>query len=1045
MKRLIRAVAANSATSLFVFAIVTLVALVVAVRLPIDAVPDLTNVQVQIVTRAPTLSGAEVETQITQPIERAMAGTPGLVQTRSITKLGISIIALVFKDGTDTYFARAQVNERLASVRDSIAEDVGRPELAPVTTALGEIYMFELRPNEKSPRSNEELRTIVEWQIAPKLRQVSGVVEVVGFGGTLKQYRVTLDPARLAAHGISAQEARAVLTRDNRVAGGGFVEADSEQVVLRGDARFRGIEDIADTVIRTDARGAPLRIGQVADVDTGPALRQGAMSRDGRGEIVGASVYLLRGQNSRDVVANVKKAIADLEPQLPEGLHIESYYDRAEFIDNVLGTITKNLSEGAIIVVLCLLLTLGSLRAGLLVAGTLPFAMLTGFVGLYAVGESGNAMSLGAVDFGILVEGVVVGIEHAMTHAAAIDDRKRRQQGIVDALGEVARPAVFGTLITLLVFLPLATLEDVEGKMFRPVVFSLCFMLVGALVYAFVLVPAVAPKVLIWRGKHAEPIFSRWLSRLYEPALAWSLLHPKRTLAAAFAITLGLVASGTNLGADFLPRVFEGAFAIDALRPPSVSLPQAVALTTETERALREIPEVETVVSRTGRPEGAVDPAGPESSDVFVILKPRSAWRHGLTPVALAEEVDKKLSASVPATINALSQPIEMRVNDLVTGAKGDVAIKIFGDDLATMSDVAERVRRVIADIPGAADVKTEATTGLPSIVANVDRLRAGRVGVAPSDVLDAVSMAKAGVQVGEVREGERVFDLVLRLGGDGVTSRSDIARLPVTLANGGWVPVSSVADVSEQPTVVQIGREQLRRRLLVQANVRGRDMVGFVAEAQSRVAKLELPKSIEIVWGGQFQGFLRAKKRLSFLVPISLGIVAILLTSAFKRGALTLVTMLNLPFALAGGIAALALRGMPFSIPAAVGFIAVTGVSVMTGLVMTTQLLSRPRSESVADRVRAAAKHSLRSIVSTGLIAAVGFVPAAIATGTGAEVQRPLATVVIGGLVASLALSLFALPSMLLLAARKMTFEPLSDDSPTDVAPLAHVSKAAE
>jgi cobalt-zinc-cadmium resistance protein CzcA len=1045
MKRLIRAVAANSATSLFVFAIVTLVALVVAVRLPIDAVPDLTNVQVQIVTRAPTLSGAEVETQITQPIERAMAGTPGLVQTRSITKLGISIITLVFKDGTDTYFARAQVNERLASVRDSIAEDVGRPELAPVTTALGEIYMFELRPNEKSPRSNEELRTIVEWQIAPKLRQVSGVVDVVGFGGTLKQYRVTLDPARLAAHGISAQEARAVLTRDNRVAGGGFVEADSEQVVLRGDARFRGIEDIADTVIRTDARGAPLRIGQVADVDTGPALRQGAMSRDGRGEIVGASVYLLRGQNSRDVVANVKKAIADLEPQLPEGLHIESYYDRAEFIDNVLGTITKNLSEGAIIVVLCLLLTLGSLRAGLLVAGTLPFAMLTGFVGLYAVGESGNAMSLGAVDFGILVEGVVVGIEHAMTHAAAIDDRKRRQQAIVDALGEVARPAVFGTLITLLVFLPLAALEDVEGKMFRPVVFSLCFMLVGALVYAFVLVPAVAPKVLIWRGKHAEPIFARWLSRLYEPALAWSLLHPKRTLAAAFAITLGLVASGTNLGADFLPRVFEGAFAIDALRPPSVSLPQAVALTTETERALREIPEVETVVSRTGRPEGAVDPAGPESSDVFVILKPRSAWRHGLTPVALAEEVDKKLSASVPATINALSQPIEMRVNDLVTGAKGDVAIKIFGDDLATMSDVAERVRRVIADIPGAADVKTEATTGLPSIVANVDRLRAGRVGVAPSDVLDAVSMAKAGVQVGEVREGERVFDLVLRLGGDGVTSRSDIARLPVTLANGGWVPVSSVADVSEQPTVVQIGREQLRRRLLVQANVRGRDMVGFVAEAQSRVAKLELPKSIEIVWGGQFQGFLRAKKRLSFLVPISLGIVAILLTSAFKRGALTLVTMLNLPFALAGGIAALALRGMPFSIPAAVGFIAVTGVSVMTGLVMTTQLLSRPRSESVADRVRAAAKHSLRSIVSTGLIAAVGFVPAAIATGTGAEVQRPLATVVIGGLIASLALSLFALPSMLLLAARKMTFEPLSDDSPTDVAPLAHVSKAAE
>lgn len=472
----------NTLLALVLCGILVAVGVAAARRLPIDAVPDVTNVQVQVVTRAPSLSATEVEAQITQPVERAMAGTPGLVQTRSISKLGISIVTLIFSDDSDVYFARAQVNERLSVVRDDIPVDVGRPELGPITTALGEVYMFELSPDDATLRTPEELRTMIEWQIAPKLRQVQGVVEVVGFGGSVKQYRVTLDPPRLAAQQISAEDVRSALERDNQVKGGGYIESSGEQIVLRADARFRGVEDIREAVVKTTDSGFAIRIGDLGEVDTGPALRQGAMTRDGRGEIVGASVMMLKGANSREVVARVKDAIQAMKPRLPSGVRIEPYYDRAEFINSVLGTVTKNLTEGALIVVVCLLLTLGSIRAGLLVAGAIPFAMLFGFMGLLLVGDSGNVMSLGAVDFGIVVEGAVLVVEHAVTHASHHLEKERKQRAIREAMEEVARPAVFGVVITLLVFLPLMSLEDVEGKMFKPVVVSLCFMLLGALV-----------------------------------------------------------------------------------------------------------------------------------------------------------------------------------------------------------------------------------------------------------------------------------------------------------------------------------------------------------------------------------------------------------------------------------------------------------------------------------------------------------------------------------------------------------------------------------
>ena len=1012
MKAFIASVARNRGPAFVFIAVLLALGIYAASSLPIDAVPDVTNIQVTVVTRAPSLSATEVEAQVTQPAERAMAGLQGLSQVRSVTKFGIAVVTLIFDDGTDVDIARARVSERLAGLRTVIPPDVGVPELAPVTTALGEIYQLEVEATDP-PRSLEELRTIVEWQISPRLRRVRGVVEVLGFGGSIKEYRITLDPPRLASHGISVEEIRNAIEGDNLVAGGGFIERDGEQVVLRGDARFRGIEDIAATVVRTSSTGVPLRVMQLGHVDTGPGLRQGALTRDGLGETVGASVLMLKGKNSREIVRDVKLAIEDLRPSLPQGVRIRATYDRAEFIDRVVVTVGKNLSEGALVVVLCLLLTLGSLRAGLVVAGAIPFSMLFGFMGLRLVGESGNVMSLGAVDFGIIIEGAVVTVEHALSHAAHIPIGKRRR-AIVDAIAEVSRPALFVVIITLLVFAPLASLEDVEGKMFRPVVYSLCFMLLGAIVYATVVIPAVSG-VLVSAVSETEPPLFRLIRRAYLPALRLALERPKAVVVGTFAITAMLMASGGSIGADFLPRVFEGNLAVDALRGPSTSLTQAISLASETERAALEIPEVKHVVNRIGRPEGSADPVGPEASDIFVYLLPQERWRPGLTPEALASELSAKLSARIPGTVNSVTQPIEMRVNDLVAGVKSDVAVKIFGDDLEAMAKVADRIRQLLGTIRGASDVKMEVPFGQPSMNVSVNRERSARLGVSPREVLAVLAMAKTGVSVGSVREGERVFDLKLRFGGENIDGAEDLARLPITTKRGKLVPLGLAADVHEEPTVVQIGREQMRRRIVVQCNVRGRDLVGFVAEARDAAAALGTSRGVTVEWGGQFENFNRAKARLSILGPVALVVVSVMLLLVFGRVRYTAVTVASLPFAVGGGVAALVLRGLPFSIPAGVGFIALIGIAVCTGVVVTTAVLGTPRSIPVKERVQRGLELSLRAPISTALVAALGFVPAAIATGTGAEVQRPLATVVIGGLISSTLLSLVALPSMLL------------------------------
>ncbi len=1016
MSGMVRWIAERLGFAIGATVILALIGFIGLMNLPVDAVPDVTNNQVQVVTAAPALAAGEVEQVITLPVERAMAGIPGLKEMRSTSKLGISVVILIFRDDIDIYFARQQVGERLVGVREKIPASMGRPEMGPIATGLGEIYDFVLEGPGYNP---EELRTIMDWTVSPKLRQVRGVIEVVNFGGSLKQYRVTLDPSRLAAHKVSLEEVRTALERDNMNSGGGSIEQAGEQLVLRAEARFKNLEEITDVVVKTSEEGTPLTIGMLAEVDTGPALRMGAMTKDGKGEVVCGFVLMLKGENSRDVVGRVKAEVERVNQLLPKGIKIVSFLDRASFIERTVQTVVRNLLEGAAVVILVLFLTLGSLKAGLLVAGAIPFAMLIAFFGLTITGMSANVMSLGAVDFGIVVEGAVVVVETALHAAAHARNPAVKRRAIVEACAQAARPVLFAVVIVLLVFLPLATLEDVEGKMFRPVVISLVFMLAGALFYAIVFVPAMAPALLGTFSSEREPLLIRGMRRVYEPMLRFAVRNPWITIVISFVIAVATIAPGATLGAEFLPKIFEGDFALDVRRPVSVNVTQATELALETERILMKIPEVSKVVSRTGRSEGSIDPQGPEQSDVFVILKPRNEWRHGLTPETLVVEMDKALEGHGPSQLTAFSMPIDMRVNDLIAGVKSDVALKIFGDDLDVMSELAEKLQREIAATPGAADVKREIPTGLPTLRVIVNRERAARLGVSPRSILDAIEVARAGQVVGRVYEGERTFDLVVKISGDKVKGAKELGRFPVVTGKGELVPLSSVAEIVIERGLFQISREKLRRRLVVESNVRGRDLVGFVTEAKQRVAKVKVPPGIELQWGGQFENFTRANRRLAMLVPVAMGIIAVMLFFAYRSVPLVIVTMLGLPFALGGGLLSLVLRGMPFSIPAMVGFIALAGVSVMSGVVMTTRLLETSPDKPVAERVAEAADSAFRPTLSTALVAALGFIPMAIATSAGAEVQRPLATVVIGGLLVGVAVSVLATPAMLLIVGR--------------------------
>ncbi len=1001
--------------------------------LPIDAVPDVTNVQVQVLTDSPTLSPTEIERLITFPVENAMSGLPDVEEVRSVSRFGLSAVTVVFAEGTDIYFARQQVLERLQDARAAIPAGLGAPEMAPVSTGLGEVFQFELRADTMCPPGQEdreddgcysqmELRTLLDWFIAPRLRWVEGVVEVNSFGGELRTYEVQLEPERLTARGISLARVVEALRENNANAGGAYVVRAGEQRLIRGEAVVRTLADLERVVVETEG-GAPTLIADLGDVRFAPMVRQGAVTRDGRGEAVTGIAMMRIGENSRTVVQGLRAELDRVAATLPPGVRVDVFYDRSELIDRTIRTVARNLIEGGVLVVLVLLLLLGSLRGGLLVASVIPLSMLGAFIAMELAGVAGNLMSLGAVDFGLIVDGAVVMLENVAARLgearAARPERelsaRERDRVARAAAHEVGRPVLFGVAIITVVYLPILSLGGIEGKLFRPMAFVVVFALLASLALALSFIPALARRVLGRRAGARETWLLRLARRIYEPALALALRRPGSVLALALAALVGAGALTTRLGAEFVPTLDEGAIAIQATRLSSVSLEQSVAMTQQVERCLLErFPdEVKTVISKTGRPEIATDPMGVNLSDIYVILRPRAGWTRARDREGLFREMRAALTREVPGQRYAFTQPIELRTNELISGVRSDVAISVYGDDLETLARLGDRVAAVVRALPGAVDVKAEEVAGLPVMRLVVNRDALARHGVDAGRVLEAIE-AIGGLVVGEVFEGRRRFALQVRWSARTRAEQERLLAVPIVAADGDVIPLGALVRVELSEGPAQISRDRVQRRLTVELNVEGRDLAGFVAEAQAALEDAGLlPPNYWYMWRGQFQNLERAVARLAIVVPLTLLIVFMLLVMANRSLRSALLIFLNVPFAATGGAMALYCRDMPFSISAAVGFIALFGIAVLNGVV----LVSRIREGQLAglDRVEAAreaARARLRPVLMTALTDAIGFLPMAVATSAGAEVQRPLATVVIGGVLASTALTLIVLPA---------------------------------
>jgi cobalt-zinc-cadmium resistance protein CzcA len=999
-------------------------------ELPIDAVPDVTNVQVQVLTNSTGLAPEEVERFVTFPVEAAMSGLPRVEELRSISRFGLSVVTVVFEEGTDVYWARQLVSERLSAAREEIPQGYGEPEMGPMSSGLGEIYQFEVvgeptcaagAPDTDACYTPMELRTILDWLVNTRLRSVPGIVEVNSFGGQLKTYQVTLDPAQLTAHGLSVGDVLGALQANNRNVGGGYIAHRGEQYLVRGEGLLEDLQDIGDVVLAHDAGGTPVFVRNVGRVELAPMIRQGAVTRDGEGEAVVGIVMMQLGENSRSVVDDVMRAIAEIEPTLPDGVTIDHYYDRTELVRRTIHTVARSLVEGGVLVVLVLLLLLGNVRAGLIAALSIPLSMLGGFILMRLTGISGNLMSLGSIDFGLVVDGSVILIENVVRR---LHDRRDDPEPVVDkvraACHEVSRPVVFAVGIITIVFLPILGLRGVEGKMFRPMAATLVFVLSFSLLCALTLVPVLA-SLLLEGVRERQPLLFRWMRRLYRPALEGALRHRAVTVTAALLLFAASAAVVPSLGAEFIPRLDEGAIAMQIWRLPSISLEQSNRISTLAERVVLEefAPEVRTVVSRTGRAEIATDPRGVEISDTFIMLRPVDEWRFD-SKEELVEAISETMEQRVPGAIFSFSQPIELRVSELVSGVRSDVAVQIYGDDLGLLKRKADEVVRAVRRVPGAADVKAEQTTGLPMLRVRIDRRAAARYGVDAEDVLEVVQ-AVGGVPAGVVLEGERRFLLQARFAPEVRDTLERIRDLRVAAPPGSpggprrLIPLSQVADVTLDEGPAQISRENVSRRISVEANVRGRDLASFVAEAQRAVAAgVELPPGWRLGWGGQFENLEQATARLSLLLPVAVLAVLLLLYTTFGSGRLALMIFLNVPVAATGGVLALLVRGYPLSISAAVGFIALTGVATMNGLVLVSHVEAlRRQGLAFGDALRRGAVDKMRAMVLAPLVAGLGFLPMALATSAGAEVQRPLATVVIGGLVTSTLLTLLVLPAV--------------------------------
>ena len=1017
-------------------------------RLPIDAVPDITNVQVQINSVAPGYSPLEVEQRITFPLETAMGGLPKLEYTRSLSRYGLSQVTVVFKDGTDIYFARQLVNERIQQAKEKLPLGT-ETAMGPVSTGLGEIYMYavEARPGAKKPDGEAytatDLRTIQDWIIRPQLRTVPGIVEVNTIGGHERQFHVLPDPARMMAYRLTFRDLMTALLANNANVGAGYIERNGEQYLVRTPGQVATVEEIKNIVVGSRG-GIPVAISDVAEVREGTELRTGAATLNGTETVIGTTMLLI-GENSRAAANLVKKRLDDIARSLPDGVIARTIYDRTQLVDATIATVESNLLEGALLVVIVLFLVLGNFRAAFVTACVIPLSMLITVTGMVENRVSANLMSLGAIDFGIIVDGAVIVVENCLRLLAEEQQRRgrlltrsERFAAILAGAREVIRPSLFGTLIIGVVYLPILTLSGVEGKMFTPMAITVLFALAAAALLSMTLVPAAVALLVTGRVSEKENFFMRGALWLYAPTLRVAVRLRLAVVGLAAVLVAVSAVAASRMGGEFIPSLDEGDIALHAMRIPGTSVSQSVQMQEALEKALLEFPEVSLVAGKIGTAEVATDPMPPNVADVFVILKPRKEWPDPRRPKAdLVGALEKRVE-QIPGNNYEFTQPIQMRFNELISGVRSDLGIKIFGDDLDTLLSVAGKVQAVLQKVPGAADVKSEQVTGLPVLTVKPNRVALARYGVSVAELQEVVEIAVGGKTAGLVFEGDRRFDVVMRLPEHQRADLDAISSLPVPVplpptpvgpaagaltraAAGGalpYVPLSAVADIEIAPGPNQISRENGKRRVVVTANVRDRDLGSFVSEVQREVAeKVKLPAGYWIGWGGQFEQLVAASQRLALVVPVALLLIFVLLCMSLGSVGDAALVFSGVPLALTGGVAALALRDIPMSISAGVGFIALSGVAVLNGLVIISFIQKlRAEGRSVAQAVQDGAMRRLRPVLMTALVASLGFVPMAIATGAGAEVQRPLATVVIGGIVSSTILTLLVLPALYVL-----------------------------
>ncbi|MBI2823058.1 MAG: efflux RND transporter permease subunit [Planctomycetia bacterium] len=988
-------------------------------RLNIDAFPDTTPVQVQINTVAPALVPEEMERQVTFPIELAISGMPGLEHLRSISQFGLSQVVVTFRDGTDIYFARQLINERLGTVE--IPPGIDRPQMGPVATGLGEVlHYILLSEGESAGEAKEltELRTIHDWIVKPAMRPVPGTAEINSWGGFKKQYQVRIDPTRLIKHDLMWSSVVDAVRSNNLNVGGGSLNRSGDMLLVHGVGRTSTIEQIESIVVTAKA-GVPIRVRDVADVTVGHEIRRGVVTANGEGEVVLGLGFMLMGESSYDVTRRMSERLKEVKDRLPSGVRLETVYDRMELVDHVIATVRENLFDGGLLVVIILFIFLEDLRAGLIVATAIPMAMLFGFCGMLAAGIAGTLLSLGAIDFGIVVDSSVVVVENVvrrLSHYGPVSGPERLRI-IRDAAVEVRTPTVFGQLIIMIVYLPILTLQGVEGKMFRPMALTVIFVLTGSLILSLTLMPVLASFVLPKKVKETEALPVRVARRLYGPLLRFCLQARYAVLLLSAGALAAAAVVAMSMGSEFVPRLSEGAIVIGIVRPPGTSLEESIRVNTQMERMLlASFPaEISHTWSRVGAPEVATDASGVEQTDFFIALRPREEWRRAKTQAELVELIQREV-ADIPGQINWFTQPIEQRLNEMVSGVRADVALKVFGDDLESLVAKARELEAVFREVPGCVDLATEQVLGQPVLRIHIRQDEIARYGVPARLVLDIVESV-GGTELGDVIEGQLRFPLAARLPENLRTDPETIGAILISTPAGERIPLSRLAEVGVVEGPKLISREWGKRRITVQCNVRGRDVGSFVADAQRRIAgQVSLPEGYRVEWGGQFESLERAKRRLSIVVPVALVMIGMLLFATYKNVTDTAIVFASVPFACVGGIAALALREMPLSISAAVGFITLSGVSVLNSMVLVSCLRGLlEKGLPLRDAIEDAALGCLRTIMMTALVASVGFIPMATSSGTGAEVQRPLATVVIGGVISSTLMTLAVLPAIYL------------------------------